>query len=711
MFYFDDVIESRDLQGAVDAAFDARTLENGASALLPSSGDNGAIPGVPIVLIPQQDIEEEDLGQAHHKKPVQEHAQGQDHQGQETVHLASAQHVVFAPLAVSDGDPQDVVLSACYRFNLPDDMSLGGALVPVGSFGLDAYSSFDVRASFMLLQHDRVLLHRETHHGGGGIYGGNTNDVLYGTSGNDVIYGSSLSTAAPYALNFTLNNPTANPGNDYMGLGGIKVSGNYAIIGGVYDDDAGANNAGSAFIYDITTGALLHTLTDPTVAAADYFGIVSISGNYALVGAYGDDTSALNAGIAYIFDVTTGSLIRTLLHPASAANAYFSGNGVHLSETATYALIASSGDSVSGNANAGRVYVYDVATGALLYALDNPDPDVDDYFGPGDISDNYILVAARNDDAGASNAGSAYLYDTATGTLLYTFHNPTPEVNDYWGLSPTLSGHYAILSSFYESSQAYHSGAIDIFDTLTGDLVRTIYNPTPAANDQFGITLSASGQYLAVGCYLDDYGGSSDEGSVYIYDIESGELLLTIHDPSPANNTAFGGQVSLDGNTLLVNAYYADIGASNTGVSYIYQIDFTDSDTLYGGDGNDTLYGLYGDDRLYGQGGSDTLIGGEGGDRFIFEGDSAFSGVDTIQDFDMDEGDVIDISDVLSLYNKGVDDISDFVQFVDQGADSALRIDVDGMANGSVYVQIALLEGHNGLDATTLETAGWLITA
>ena len=79
------------------------------------------------------------------------------------------------------------------------------------------------------------------------------------------------------------------------------------------------------------------------------------------------------------------------------------------------------------------------------------------------------------------------------------------------------------------------------------------------------------------------------------------------------------------------------------------------NNTLFGAGGNDTLSGLGGNDRLVGGAGDDvltggagqdTLEGGAGADRFVFAtGDfGTLTKPDAIKDFDVNSGDVIDLS-------------------------------------------------------------------
>ncbi|MBF7144109.1 MULTISPECIES: retention module-containing protein [Pseudomonas] len=95
------------------------------------------------------------------------------------------------------------------------------------------------------------------------------------------------------------------------------------------------------------------------------------------------------------------------------------------------------------------------------------------------------------------------------------------------------------------------------------------------------------------------------------------------------------------------------------------------ADTLYGGDGNDILFGQGGNDILNGGAGHDillggagnnTLTGGAGADTFMFvKGDA---GTSTITDFNIGQGDVIDLSDLLSGHGE------DLTQYLQVGKDA-----------------------------------------
>ena len=107
--------------------------------------------------------------------------------------------------------------------------------------------------------------------------------------------------------NFVLDNPNAynTSAGDYFGYR-VAISESYAIVGAWREDDAGGADSGKAYIYDNSTGALLHTLDNPNAydtSAGDRFGYsVAITESYAIVGAlFEDDAGGTDSGKAYVY--------------------------------------------------------------------------------------------------------------------------------------------------------------------------------------------------------------------------------------------------------------------------------------------------------------------------------------------------------------------------------------------------------------------------
>ncbi|MBU0858527.1 MAG: proprotein convertase P-domain-containing protein, partial [Alphaproteobacteria bacterium] len=128
-------------------------------------------------------------------------------------------------------------------------------------------------------------------------------------------------------------------------------------------------------------------------------------------------------------------------------------------------------------------------------------------------------------------------------------------------------------------------------------------------------------------------------------------------------------------------------------------------DTLYGGDGNDTLVGEAGNDTLIGGAGADILGGSAGNDVFGFV--TLGDGVDRVADFAA--GDRLNITDILSGFTPGVDDINQFVSITRNGTKSTFSVDVDGGANNFVQAFTVDKNPFTGMTAQDLVNSGVLI--
>ena len=154
-----------------------------------------------------------------------------------------------------------------------------------------------------------------------------------------------------YKRQLTTSDTTAN----YDFARSVAISGNNAIVG-----EYNHNNNGAAYIFDVTTGNELRKLTASDGASGDRFGWnVSIDGNFAMVGAYnatiGGDTYA---GSAYLFNVQTGAEIQKYTATDSSATDRF-GHGVALS--GGYA-IAGAYENDDDGASSGSAYIFTYAT-------------------------------------------------------------------------------------------------------------------------------------------------------------------------------------------------------------------------------------------------------------------------------------------------------------------------------------------------------------
>lgn len=120
-------------------------------------------------------------------------------------------------------------------------------------------------------------------------------------------------------------------------------------------------------------------------------------------------------------------------------------------------------------------------------------------------------------------------------------------------------------------------------------------------------------------------------------------------------------------------------------------------DNFFGDGGNDALFGGGGADRLSGGEGLDRLSGGTGADIFVIED----GGLDTIADFNLVDGDALDLSALVDL--QGVDDIDAYLRIEETGeGDTMVKINVGGTGNDADFTNVALLEGVTGLSVNDL---------
>ena len=243
-------------------------------------------------------------------------------------------------------------------------------------------------------------------------------------SGKAYVYDITTLPTAPATVSsatLVLDNPNAFGiyGADYFGYA-VAISGDRCIIGAYQEDDAGGNSSGKAYIFDVTTGALLHTLDNPNAygtSAYDSFGwTVGISGNRAIVGVYNyDGTTFTEEGYAYIFDVSSGTLLHTLSNPNPYDTGEFDRFGFRVGISGNLAIVSAYVEDDAGGTDSGKAYIFDVATGALVQTLDNPNTfgtSDGDYFGSAvAISGNRAIVGAYlEDDADWTNSGKAYIF-------------------------------------------------------------------------------------------------------------------------------------------------------------------------------------------------------------------------------------------------------------------------------------------------------------
>ena len=405
--------------------------------------------------------------------------------------------------------------------------------------------------------------------------------------------------AGPSGILFhTLDNPNAYGTSENDSFGQVvAISDSYCVVGAPGEDEAGGDNSGKAYIFDVSTGNLLHTLNNPDgdgSPAYDQFGlIIAITDSYCVIGVPYEDAdqsgSNYDSGKVYVFNPLTGNLLYTLDDPNPYGTLASDNFGSSLAITDSYCIVGAAYEDDTSGVSSGKAYIFDVSTGNLLHTLDDPNPygtTEYDYFGYSvAITDSYCIVGAYGeDDAGGTTSGKAYIFDTSTGNLIHTLDNPNPygtTAYDNFGSSLAISGNHCIVGARSEDdASGTDSGKAYIFDVSTGNLIHTLNDPNAygtSDGDYFGSSLAISGNYCIVGAANEDDTGGASSGKAYIFDVSTGNLLHTLDNPNAYGTSAndyfgFFHSVSISGNHCIVGAWAEDdANGTASGKAYIFK--------------------------------------------------------------------------------------------------------------------------------------------
>ncbi len=369
------------------------------------------------------------------------------------------------------------------------------------------------------------------------------------------------------------------------------ISGDTIVVGAYGKDDPG-ENTGTAYVFERNWGGAdewreIARLSAPGLQAYDWFGYsVSISGNTIVVGAYGDDDLAYQAGAAYIFRRNEGGvnqwgMLQKILASDGAAYDSF---GFAVSVSGDRALIGAYGDeSETGSAYIFERYWGPPGTWTERTKLTASDGQADDRLGHAvSISGETALVGAYGNDDGGSFSGAAYLYARNEGGADAWGETQKCTASDaagwdYFGYSTVaVSGDTLIVGAYGNEDAGPDSGSAYIFtegERAWVEVAESIPGETHSGTD-YGDSVSVSGDLAVVGGpqWLARPVGTS--GAVWVLDRnfsgpDTWDAWAPILGTQPAGGDRFGRATAIDVDTLVVGVPYND--------ELIDEIDFEDA--------------------------------------------------------------------------------------------------------------------------------------
>jgi hypothetical protein len=360
---------------------------------------------------------------------------------------------------------------------------------------------------------------------------------------------------------------------------GVAIDGDTALVGAYRDDDACSSDpkcdSGSAYMFQQQadgTWTQSAKLTADDGTAGDAFGAaVALSGDTALVGAYGDGHNGAHAGAAYVFRrAADGTWTQTakLVPDDGAAGDWF---GYALDLEGDTALVGAFLKSDAG-AYSGSAYLFQQqADGhwSEVAKLVPRDGAAGDWFGAAvSLSGDTALIGAPGAAGTGSQAGAAYLFQrAANGAWTEVARLAARDgVGDAWfGAAVALEGDTALIGASRDAGMGIHAGAAYLFrrgaDGIWTQRAKLV-DDDGAAGDYFGEAVALSGDTALIGASGDDVLVCPSErscysGTAYLFQLqEDGSWLQAARlvAPDGAAGDWFGSRVAVGGDHVLVGA-------------------------------------------------------------------------------------------------------------------------------------------------------------
>ena len=174
-------------------------------------------------------------------------------------------------------------------------------------------------------------------------------------------------------------------------------------------------------------------------------------------------------------------------------------------------------------------------------------------FGYVTAADGDLVVVGNNNLPGLNLPGEVSVYNSTTGELVSLLVSPNPASGELFGEHVAISGDRVVVGADSEMR-----GSAWLMSSMPQRapccIPCSIQLPHRAGiyPDFFGSAVEISGNLIAIGSEEDL--GALDSGAVYLFDAITGNLLQTIASPNPSSQSKFGNSLELVGNTLVVGA-------------------------------------------------------------------------------------------------------------------------------------------------------------
>lgn len=314
----------------------------------------------------------------------------------------------------------------------------------------------------------------------------------------------------------------ANPGVAYQQFGGsVGISGDTIIVGAPRDSQQGTS-AGAAYIFKYNTATSQweqkQKLVGSDLVAGNFFGTsVSISGNYAFVGAYTHNQVGTGSGVVYVYKYNGTSWVeqQQLAPSAGSTYSYF---GYTTSLVGNVGVVGAPYD---GGKGAAYVFRNNGTSWVLEEKITAFDGAGSDLFGNSvAVSGNQLLIGAPQvgyPALGIGYGGAVYTYsfNGSNWILQNKIKASNVSVYKYFGNTVAFMGSKAVVGAIGQFQQ-FGSAYILGFNNNTWQEEKKIMQSDPLSGDKFGSAVSIVNGTAFVGGYSAT-GIGDRNGAVYLY--------------------------------------------------------------------------------------------------------------------------------------------------------------------------------------------------
>ena len=358
------------------------------------------------------------------------------------------------------------------------------------------------------------------------------------------------------------------------------IDGNWLVMGAKGDTYYGSGS-GAAYVYHFENGSWVQhskLLSDSGNNDDDFGYSVAISGYNIIIGAPGDDDNGYNVGSAYIFNYNGTNWTQTTeLHAIDGASSDYYGYCVDIS--GDYAIIGAYGDDDNGS-KSGSAYIYKLENGTWSHdtKLTASNGSAEDNYGLAVcIDDDFVIVGAEREDSRGNNSGLAYIYHLQNGNWLerWTIYGADTWNGENFGIAVDLDNRYAVIGATGQDDNGVDSGCAYVFRYLNEAWYQQDkIVPSDGAEDaRFGSSVAISGNSVIVGASMADAQGMMS-GAAYLFQLDSGSWIeqKQLLPTDGASMDFAGGAVSISGDIVVVDCQRDDSGSNDAGAGYVFNI-------------------------------------------------------------------------------------------------------------------------------------------